>query len=86
MRLLYSRPNLFSDRNAGRICGGAASIVTPTLADPDAPIELSDDEIRERMSGNLCRCGAYPNIVAAVREIQPIRLNDCPKVSNDETI
>ena len=28
----------------------------------------SDDEIRERMSGNLCRCGAYPNIVAAVRE------------------
>jgi xanthine dehydrogenase YagT iron-sulfur-binding subunit len=27
---------------------------------------LSDDEIRERMSGNICRCGAYPNIVAAV--------------------
>ncbi|HZW53549.1 MAG TPA: (2Fe-2S)-binding protein [Candidatus Elarobacter sp.] len=26
----------------------------------------SDDEIREAMSGNLCRCGAYPNIVAAV--------------------
>ncbi len=30
---------------------------------------LSDDEIRERMSGNLCRCGAYPNIVAAVRAV-----------------
>lgn len=29
--------------------------------------ELSDHEIRERMSGNICRCGAYPNIVAAVR-------------------
>jgi xanthine dehydrogenase YagT iron-sulfur-binding subunit len=29
----------------------------------------SDDEIREFMSGNLCRCGAYPNIVAAIREI-----------------
>jgi xanthine dehydrogenase YagT iron-sulfur-binding subunit len=29
--------------------------------------ELTDHEIRERMSGNLCRCGAYPNIVAAVR-------------------
>ena len=28
----------------------------------------SDDEIREYMSGNLCRCGAYPHIVAAVRE------------------
>jgi xanthine dehydrogenase YagT iron-sulfur-binding subunit len=27
----------------------------------------SDDEIREYMSGNLCRCGAYPHIVAAVR-------------------
>jgi xanthine dehydrogenase YagT iron-sulfur-binding subunit len=30
---------------------------------------LDDDEIRERLSGNLCRCGAYPNIVAAVREV-----------------
>jgi xanthine dehydrogenase YagT iron-sulfur-binding subunit len=28
----------------------------------------SDDEIREQMSGNLCRCGAYANIVAAVRD------------------
>ncbi len=30
---------------------------------------LTDEEIRERMSGNLCRCGAYPNIVAAVRAV-----------------
>jgi xanthine dehydrogenase YagT iron-sulfur-binding subunit len=30
----------------------------------------SDGEIREWMSGNLCRCGAYPNIVAAIREAQ----------------
>ena len=29
----------------------------------------SDGEIREYMSGNLCRCGAYPNIVSAIREI-----------------
>jgi xanthine dehydrogenase YagT iron-sulfur-binding subunit len=29
----------------------------------------SDQEIREFMSGNLCRCGAYPNIVAAIREV-----------------
>jgi xanthine dehydrogenase YagT iron-sulfur-binding subunit len=29
--------------------------------------ELTDEEIRERLSGNICRCGAYPNIVAAVR-------------------
>jgi xanthine dehydrogenase YagT iron-sulfur-binding subunit len=29
----------------------------------------TDEEIREFMSGNLCRCGAYPNIVAAIREV-----------------
>jgi xanthine dehydrogenase YagT iron-sulfur-binding subunit len=29
----------------------------------------SDEEIREFMSGNLCRCGAYTNIVAAIRDI-----------------
>jgi xanthine dehydrogenase YagT iron-sulfur-binding subunit len=33
------------------------------------PPQLSDDEIRERMSGNICRCGAYPNIVAAVKAV-----------------
>lgn len=32
-------------------------------------ISLSDAEIRERMSGNLCRCGAYANIVLAIREV-----------------
>jgi xanthine dehydrogenase YagT iron-sulfur-binding subunit len=30
---------------------------------------LTDEEIRERMSGNLCRCGAYANIVPAIREV-----------------
>lgn len=30
---------------------------------------LTDDQIRERMSGNICRCGAYPGIVAAVQEV-----------------
>ncbi|MGN6379109.1 MAG: 2Fe-2S iron-sulfur cluster-binding protein, partial [Gaiellales bacterium] len=30
--------------------------------------ELDDDEIRERMSGNLCRCGAYANIVPAIAD------------------
>lgn len=30
--------------------------------------DLSDEEIRERMSGNLCRCSCYPNIVDAIRE------------------
>jgi xanthine dehydrogenase YagT iron-sulfur-binding subunit len=37
------------------------------VSDPGAPVELTDEEIRERMSGNLCRCGAYANIVAAIR-------------------
>jgi xanthine dehydrogenase YagT iron-sulfur-binding subunit len=36
--------------------------------DLTAPVDLDDAEIRERMSGNLCRCGAYVNIVAAVRQ------------------
>jgi xanthine dehydrogenase YagT iron-sulfur-binding subunit len=31
--------------------------------------QLADDEIRERMSGNICRCGAYPGIVAAIQEV-----------------
>ena len=30
----------------------------------------SEDEIREFMNGNICRCGAYPNIVAAIREVK----------------
>jgi len=44
---------------------GAASAATRDVR--ARPSALTDDEIRERMSGNLCRCGAYPNIVAAVR-------------------
>lgn len=34
------------------------------------PIGKSDDDIREALSGNICRCGAYPNILAAVRRAQ----------------
>jgi xanthine dehydrogenase YagT iron-sulfur-binding subunit len=60
----------------GQICSAVAlldeaqcgwpSAVTEDLASTE--ITLDDDEIRERMSGNLCRCAAYVNIVAAVRE------------------
>jgi xanthine dehydrogenase YagT iron-sulfur-binding subunit len=46
---------------------GAPSFVTANLR-KTGPVELTDDEIRERMSGNICRCGAYPGIVAAVRQ------------------
>jgi len=44
---------------------GWASHVSPSL---DA-VTLDDDEISERMSGNLCRCSAYPNIVDAIRDV-----------------
>jgi len=45
---------------------GMPSYVTKDLAQPAA--ELTDVEIRERMSGNICRCAAYPNIVAAIKQ------------------
>ena len=48
------------------IRAGIPSHVTGSL---DLPIPLSDEEIRERMSGNLCRCAAYPNIIAAIRDV-----------------
>ncbi|MBA3715977.1 MAG: 2Fe-2S iron-sulfur cluster binding domain-containing protein [Pyrinomonadaceae bacterium] len=48
---------------------GEASYVTANLRANARALQLSDEEIRERMSGNICRCGAYPNIVAAIREV-----------------
>jgi xanthine dehydrogenase YagT iron-sulfur-binding subunit len=47
---------------------GELSIVSYKSGQTSSP-KLTDDEIRERMSGNICRCGAYPNIVAAVRAV-----------------
>lgn len=47
------------------VAHGHPSHVTTDL---ERDVVLSDDEIRERMSGNLCRCAAYPNILAAVRQ------------------
>jgi xanthine dehydrogenase YagT iron-sulfur-binding subunit len=62
---------------SGQICSAAGmlaesrlgmpSYVTDDLTQPAA--ELTDAEIRERMSGNICRCAAYPNIVAAIRQV-----------------
>jgi xanthine dehydrogenase YagT iron-sulfur-binding subunit len=45
---------------------GVPSHVT---ADIGAAPLLTDEEVRERMSGNLCRCAAYPNIIAAIRDV-----------------
>ncbi len=47
---------------------GSLSIVSLHSGHTENPA-LTDDEIKERMSGNICRCGAYPNIVAAVRAV-----------------
>ncbi|GAB3915157.1 aldehyde dehydrogenase iron-sulfur subunit [Larkinella knui] len=48
---------------------GHTSYVTGNVRQPGGPVKLSNEEIRERMSGNICRCGAYPNIVAAIQEV-----------------
>jgi len=53
----------------GMLCEVEAGWPSAVTADLGAnQITLDDDEIRERMSGNLCRCGAYANIVPAIRE------------------
>ena len=55
----------------GMLAEHAAGWPSAATADvsPDAPArELDAEEVRERMSGNLCRCGAYPSIVRAVLE------------------
>ncbi|MEU5868136.1 MULTISPECIES: 2Fe-2S iron-sulfur cluster-binding protein [unclassified Nonomuraea] len=46
---------------------GPSAVTADLLLDPG----LTPEEIRERMSGNLCRCGAYPGIVAAIGEVAP---------------
>ena len=61
----------------GQICSAAGMLAEVKLGmpshvsgDPKAAKQvLTDEEIRERMSGNICRCSAYPNIVAAIREV-----------------
>jgi xanthine dehydrogenase YagT iron-sulfur-binding subunit len=59
----------------GQVCSSVAMLEEHRAGWPshvtenvtDAP-RLSDEEIRERMSGNICRCAAYPNILAAIKE------------------
>ena len=56
----------------GQICSAVGMLDEvargwPSAVTVDGEDALSDAEIRERMSGNLCRCGAYPNMVPAIR-------------------
>jgi len=61
----------------GQICSSIAMLEEaargmPSYLTTDLTAEraaLTDDEIRERMSGNICRCAAYPNIIAAIRDV-----------------
>lgn len=63
----------------GQICSAAGMLSEVRLGMPShatADISgvseagaLTDEEIRERMSGNICRCSAYPRIVAAIRDV-----------------
>lgn len=60
----------------GQICSAVAvlgeikqGIPSHVTADLNQPMTPSEEEIRERMSGNICRCAAYTNIVAAVRDV-----------------
>lgn len=48
---------------------GHPSHVTDDLEESADVADLDDDELRERMSGNLCRCGAYAGIIDAIREV-----------------
>jgi xanthine dehydrogenase YagT iron-sulfur-binding subunit len=61
---------------SGQICSAVGMLAEadagwPSHVTPDVTISpaLTDVEIAERMSGNLCRCGAYPNIVAAIKSV-----------------
>ena len=60
----------------GQICSATAMLQEIANGWPsdaseslEGPVAVSGAEIRERMSGNLCRCGAYANIVAAIEDV-----------------
>jgi xanthine dehydrogenase YagT iron-sulfur-binding subunit len=60
----------------GQICSAigmlqevALSWPSQETADLTGKVKLTDDELRERMSGNICRCSAYPQIVAAIKSV-----------------
>ncbi|MFM9926857.1 2Fe-2S iron-sulfur cluster-binding protein [Variovorax sp. H27-G14] len=57
---------------AGMLAEARAGMPSHVTRDLTATVSLSDEEIRERMSGNLCRCSAYPNIVAAIKEVSEV--------------
>ncbi len=73
----------FLDRDAfqcgyctpGQICSALGMLSEIASGEPSQesdlarPVSLTDAEIRERMSGNICRCSAYPQILEAIRDV-----------------
>ena len=68
----------------GQICSAVAvlkeieqGIPSHVSADLDAKMQATPDELRERMSGNICRCGAYSNIIEAITEVaqNPVKVS-----------
>ncbi|MFF5424895.1 MULTISPECIES: (2Fe-2S)-binding protein [unclassified Streptomyces] len=82
---LHPLQQAFLDRDAfqcgyctpGQLCSAVGVFAEVAAGHPShvtdpagrGPVELTREEIRERLSGNLCRCGAYPHIVAAVEDV-----------------
>jgi xanthine dehydrogenase YagT iron-sulfur-binding subunit len=67
---LHPMQNAFVEHDAFQ-CGYCTSgQIMSAVALLKEPCGLSDPEVREAMSGNICRCGAYPNIVAAVQSVR----------------
>jgi xanthine dehydrogenase YagT iron-sulfur-binding subunit len=81
---LHPLQTAFLDRDAfqcgyctpGQICSAIGMLSEAEQGWPSqetldlaAPVALTDAEIRERMSGNICRCSAYPQILAAIRDV-----------------
>jgi xanthine dehydrogenase YagT iron-sulfur-binding subunit len=66
---------------SGQICSAVGMLAEnhegmPSYVTEDLSVAnpaLTDVEIRERMSGNICRCAAYPNIVAAIKQAAGVR-------------
>ena len=61
--------------SAGMLAEAQAGMPSFVTADLVSDAKLTDVEIRERMSGNICRCSAYPNIVAAIKDAGRIGAN-----------
>ena len=59
---ICSAVGMLAEVKAGWPSDATADVASPQIA-------LTDAEIRERMSGNICRCAAYPNIVPAIRDV-----------------